>query len=83
MRSDSQLIGHYFTTLSPTITRANFSGRTVDLHSTEFSGGAVRFSGARFSGGRVDFSDAHDWSFPLAFSWTDTPPSDVKLPKLI
>jgi hypothetical protein len=63
---------------------ANFSGGTVSFHSAEFSGGTVRFSGARFSSGSsVDFSDAHDWSFPPAFSWTDTPPSGVKLPKLV
>lgn len=77
-----------------TFDRARFSGGTIDFSSAEFSGGMVYFgrarfsggtidfSGAQFSGGEVDFIDAHDWSFPPAFPWTDTPPSGVELPKL-
>ena len=59
-----------------------FSGGTVTFDRARFSGGTIDFSGAQFSGGEVDFIDAHDWSFPPAFPWTDTPPSGVKLPKL-
>jgi uncharacterized protein YjbI with pentapeptide repeats len=61
---------------------AQFSGGTVSFKFAQFSGGIVDFSDAQFSGGIVDFSDARDWSFPPAFSWTDTPPPGVKLPKL-
>jgi hypothetical protein len=34
-----------------------------------------------FSGGEVDFSRPRDWSVPPEFTWTDTPPPGVKLPK--
>jgi uncharacterized protein YjbI with pentapeptide repeats len=60
---------------------AQFSGCLVLFGRARFSGSKVSFTGAQFSGGEVDFSHAHDWSFPPAFSWTDTPPSSVKLPR--
>jgi Pentapeptide repeats (9 copies) len=72
---------------------AQFSGGQVDFGGAEFSGGQVGFGGARFSGGTVDFTIAkfsggtvdfshpRDWSFPPAFSWTDTPLLGVKLPE--
>ena len=59
-----------------------FSGGTVNFGGAKFSGSTVDFGSAKFSGGTVDFGDAGDWSFPPVFSWTDTPPSGVKLPKL-
>jgi uncharacterized protein YjbI with pentapeptide repeats len=60
-----------------------FSRGTVDFSDAQFSGGTVDFSDAQFSGGTVDFSNARDWSFPPAFSWTDTPPPGVKLPRKV
>jgi uncharacterized protein YjbI with pentapeptide repeats len=59
---------------------ARFCGGEVDFRFARFSGAAVDFRGADFSGGEVDFSLADDWSFPPEFSWTDSPPSVVKLP---
>jgi len=59
---------------------AVFSGGTVAFGRARFSGSTVDFSRAVFSGGIVNFSDVGDWSSPPAFSWTDTPPSGVKLP---
>ena len=41
----------------------------------------VSFGLALFSGGTVDFSRVGMWSYPHVFPWTDTPPSDVKLPR--
>jgi Pentapeptide repeats (9 copies) len=61
---------------------AQFSDGRVDFGGAQFSDGRVDFRRARFCGGTVDFSNAGDWSSPPAFSWTDTPPSGVKLPKL-
>jgi uncharacterized protein YjbI with pentapeptide repeats len=60
--------------------RAPFLDGTVSFSRAEFVGGRVDFSTARFVGGTVDFADVGDWSSPPAFSWTDTPPSGVKLP---
>jgi len=45
------------------------------------SGGVSSFKRAKFSGSEVDFSNPNDWSIPPVFSWTDTPPPGVKLPK--
>jgi hypothetical protein len=55
--------------------------RARDFSAAQFSGGTVSFGFTRFSGGTVDFSDARDWSSRPVFSWTDTPPPEVKLPK--
>ena len=60
---------------------AEFSGGTAYFGDAQFSEGTVDFRGAQFSGGTVDLSDASDWSSPPAFSWTDTPPRGVKLPR--
>jgi uncharacterized protein YjbI with pentapeptide repeats len=60
---------------------AEFSSATVFFKSAKFSSGTVRFIGAKFSGGMIDFSDPKDWSSPPIFTWTDPPPSDVKLPR--
>jgi uncharacterized protein YjbI with pentapeptide repeats len=59
---------------------AEFSGGAVDFRGAKSSGGVVDFGGAKFSGGEVDFSQVADWPFP-PFSWRDTPPPGVKLPK--
>jgi len=61
---------------------AQFSAGMVYFTGARFSGATVNFMKAQFSGGTVDFSGTKDWSFPPAFSWTDTPPRGVKLPKL-
>ena len=60
---------------------SEFSGGTADFRHTKFCGGTADFRFAEFRGGTVDFRDAIDWSFPPLFSWTDTPPPDVKLPQ--
>jgi hypothetical protein len=60
---------------------AQFSGGEVYFRTARFSGAAVDFRGARFSGGTVDFTEAHDWSVPPRFPWTQTPPPGVKLPE--
>ena len=53
----------------------------ADFSRAQFSGGTVSFGLALFSGGTVDFSRVGMWSYPHVFPWTDTPPSDVKLPR--
>ncbi len=60
---------------------AQFSGGEVYFRTARFSGGTVDFADALFSGGTVDFSNAHDWSVPPRFPWTNTPPPGVKLPR--
>jgi uncharacterized protein YjbI with pentapeptide repeats len=60
---------------------ARFPGATVSFSRAHFSGGTVDFRNAQFSGGTADFSGADEWSSPPVFSWTDTPPPGVKLPK--
>jgi len=74
-------VGARFSGCTVDFDRANFFG-TVSFFGARFSGGTVDFVGAGIPGGTLDFSDAGDWSFPPAFSWTDTPPASVKLPKL-
>ena len=77
----ANFMGAEFSGVTVYFTYAEFSGGEVYFRAAKFSGGEVDFSRAEFSGGTVDFSAADDWSVPPVLSWTDTPPSGVKLPR--